>query len=84
MFPIRDAIRSENFPIINTPIIIVNVVAVGWKLLQGSVCERPFSPLGLFPPDLFAERHDQDRRSFWGFSHITSAKPGLIRTGLFY
>ena len=36
MIPIRDAIRSKNFPAVNVLIISLNVIAFLWELAQGS------------------------------------------------
>jgi len=57
MIPIRDAIRSENFPIVNILIIALNIVAFVWELLQGPRLNQAFFLFGIVPirysnPDL--------------------------------
>src|SRR5512139_204765 len=49
MIPIRDAIRSQNFPAINTIIIILNIVAFLWELAQGPRLTDSFFRFGLVP-----------------------------------
>jgi membrane associated rhomboid family serine protease len=36
MIPIRDAIRSKNFPAVNVIIIAINVLVFLWELFQGA------------------------------------------------
>lgn len=49
MIPIRDAIGSNRFPVINLLIIILNVIAFLWELLQGSNLEQAFFLYGIVP-----------------------------------
>ena len=49
MIPIRDAIRSKNFPIINTFIIVVNVLVFLWQLFQGPHLEEALYLFGIVP-----------------------------------
>jgi len=35
MIPIRDAVRSKNFPAVNVILIGLNIVAFLWELAQG-------------------------------------------------
>jgi len=59
MIPIRDAIRSNKFPIINVLMIILNIIAFLWELVQGPYLEQAFLLYGIVParyshPDLSA------------------------------
>jgi len=49
MIPIRDAIRSKNFPAVNVLIIGLNVVAFLWELTQGSDLKELFYLYGIVP-----------------------------------
>jgi membrane associated rhomboid family serine protease len=49
MIPIRDAIRSKNFPIINTFIIGINILVFLWQLLQGPRLEEALFLFGIVP-----------------------------------
>jgi membrane associated rhomboid family serine protease len=49
MIPIRDAIRSKNFPVVNFIIIGLNIVAFLWELVQGSDLKEVFYLYGMVP-----------------------------------
>lgn len=49
MIPIRDAVRSNHFPVVNYMIIGVNVLAFLWQLSQGPRLEKAFSLYGVVP-----------------------------------
>jgi membrane associated rhomboid family serine protease len=49
MIPIRDAIRSKNFPAVNVLIIGLNVVAFLWELAQGPDLKDVFYLYGIVP-----------------------------------
>ena len=49
MIPIRDAIRSKNFPIVNVVIIVLNIIAFAWEFLQGSDLNEIFYLYGIVP-----------------------------------
>jgi len=49
MIPIRDAIRSKNFPIANILIIILNVLAFLWQLAQGPHLKEALFLYGIVP-----------------------------------
>ena len=49
MIPIRDALRSKNFPAVNILIIVVNIIAFLWELGQGSDLEKVFYVYGIVP-----------------------------------
>jgi membrane associated rhomboid family serine protease len=49
MIPIRDAIRSKNFPAVNVLIIGLNIVAFLWELLQGPNLKEVFYLYGMVP-----------------------------------
>jgi membrane associated rhomboid family serine protease len=49
MIPIRDAIRSKNFPAVNVLIIGLNVVAFLWELAQGPDLKEVFYLYGIVP-----------------------------------
>ncbi len=49
MIPIRDAVRSKNFPAINYIIISLNVLAFLWQLLQGPHLKEAFYLYGIVP-----------------------------------
>ena len=49
MIPIRDAIRSKNFPAVNVLIIVLNIIAFLWELLQGSDLNEIFYLYGIVP-----------------------------------
>ena len=60
MIPIRDAIRSKNFPIVNVFIIGLNIIAFLWELLQGPHLKEIFYLYGIVPlryssPELAAQ-----------------------------
>jgi len=59
MIPIRDAIRSRTFPVINVVIIVLNVLAFLWQLSQGPQLKEALFLYGIVPlrysdPDLSA------------------------------
>lgn len=49
MIPIRDAIRSNNFPIVNFFIIALNILAFLWQLLQGPDLKEALYLYGIVP-----------------------------------
>jgi len=49
MIPIRDAIRSKNFPAVNVFIIVLNIIAFAWELLHGSDLNEIFYLYGIVP-----------------------------------
>jgi membrane associated rhomboid family serine protease len=49
MIPIRDAIRSKNFPVANTVIIGLNVLAFMWQLAQGPHLKEAIFLYGIVP-----------------------------------
>ncbi len=49
MIPIRDAIRSKTFPVVNTLIIILNVLAFLWQLSQGPNLKEALFLYGIVP-----------------------------------
>jgi membrane associated rhomboid family serine protease len=49
MIPIRDALRSKNFPVVNVMIIGINVLAFLWELFQGSNLQEAFYLYGIVP-----------------------------------
>jgi membrane associated rhomboid family serine protease len=49
MIPIRDAIRSKTFPIVNLLIIVLNVLAFLWQLSQGAHLRETFYLYGIVP-----------------------------------
>ena len=49
MIPIRDAIRSKNFPAVNVLLIGLNVVAFLWELAQGPDLKEVFYLYGIVP-----------------------------------
>jgi membrane associated rhomboid family serine protease len=49
MIPIRDAIRSKNFPVVNVLIIGLNIIAFLWELLQGPDLKEVFYLYGMVP-----------------------------------
>ena len=49
MIPIRDAVRSTHFPIVNVLIIGANVIAFVWQLMQGPRLEEAFFFYGIVP-----------------------------------
>jgi membrane associated rhomboid family serine protease len=49
MIPIRDAIRSKNFPVVNFIIIGLNIVAFLWQLFQGPNLKEVFYLYGMVP-----------------------------------
>jgi len=49
MIPIRDAIRSKNFPAVNVFIIGLNIIAFLWELLQGPNLKEVFYLYGMVP-----------------------------------
>jgi hypothetical protein len=60
MIPIRDAIRSKTFPVVNLSIIVVNGIAFFWQLLQGPRLKEAFFLYGIVPlrysnPELSAQ-----------------------------
>jgi membrane associated rhomboid family serine protease len=49
MIPLRDAIRSKNFPAVNVLIIVLNVIAFVWELTQGADLQEVFYLYGIVP-----------------------------------
>jgi membrane associated rhomboid family serine protease len=49
MIPIRDAIRSKNFPVVNVILIAINILAFLWQLSQGSHLKETLSLYGIVP-----------------------------------
>jgi membrane associated rhomboid family serine protease len=49
MIPIRDAIRSKTFPVVNLIIIVLNVLAFLWQLSQGPDLKDAFFLYGIVP-----------------------------------
>ena len=49
MIPIRDAIRSKNFPAVNFIIIGLNIIVFLWQLLQGPNLKEVFYLYGMVP-----------------------------------
>ncbi len=49
MIPIRDAVRSTHFPIVNLSIIAVNVLVFLWQFTQGSYIEQALFYFGIVP-----------------------------------
>ena len=49
MIPLRDTVRSRNFPVVNTGFIIVNIVAFIWQLSLGPRLEEAFYLFGVVP-----------------------------------
>jgi membrane associated rhomboid family serine protease len=49
MIPIRDAIRSRTFPVINVVIIVLNVLAFLWQLSQGPQLKEALFLYGIVP-----------------------------------
>jgi membrane associated rhomboid family serine protease len=49
MIPLRDTVRSKNFPLVNVLIIGVNVLAFLWQLSQGSRLNEAFYLYGIVP-----------------------------------
>jgi membrane associated rhomboid family serine protease len=49
MIPIRDAIRSKNFPAVNFLIIVLNIMAFLWELLQWPNLNEIFYLYGIVP-----------------------------------
>jgi membrane associated rhomboid family serine protease len=49
MIPIRDAIRSKNFPAVNVMIIALNIIVFLWQLLQGPDLKQVFYLYGMVP-----------------------------------
>jgi membrane associated rhomboid family serine protease len=49
MIPIRDAIRSKNFPAVNFTIIGLNIIAFLWQLAQGHDLKEIFYLYGIVP-----------------------------------
>jgi membrane associated rhomboid family serine protease len=49
MIPIRDAIRSKTFPIVNVILIGLNILAFLWQLSQGSHLKEAFFLYGIVP-----------------------------------
>jgi membrane associated rhomboid family serine protease len=49
MIPIRDAIRSKNFPVVNVLLIGLNIVAFLWELAQGPDLKEAFYLYGIVP-----------------------------------
>ena len=49
MIPIRDTIRSKNFPAVNSFIIGLNIIVFLWQLFQGSDLKEVFYLYGMVP-----------------------------------
>jgi len=49
MIPIRDAIRSRTFPVVNVVIIVLNVLAFLWQLAQGTDLKDALYLYGVVP-----------------------------------
>ncbi len=49
MIPIRDATRSQTFPVLNVLLIALNVLAFLWQLSQGQRLEEAFFLYGIVP-----------------------------------
>ncbi|MGB9628295.1 MAG: rhomboid family intramembrane serine protease [Thermodesulfobacteriota bacterium] len=49
MIPIRDAIRSKNFPLVNLIIIVLNIIVFFWELLQGPHLKEALFLYGIVP-----------------------------------
>jgi membrane associated rhomboid family serine protease len=49
MIPIRDAIRSRTFPIVNVVIIILNIIVFIWQLSQGPQLKEALFLYGIVP-----------------------------------
>lgn len=49
MIPIRDAIRSRTFPVVNITIIILNVLVFFWQLAQGPQLKEALFLYGIVP-----------------------------------
>src|SRR4030042_2405383 len=49
MIPIRDAIRSRTFPVVNVAIIVLNVLAFLWQLTQGPDLKEALYLYGIVP-----------------------------------
>ena len=49
MIPIRDAIRSKTFPVVNVVIIVLNVLAFLWQLAQGPQLKEALFLYGIVP-----------------------------------
>ena len=49
MIPIRDAVRSKNFPAVNVILIGLNIVAFLWELAQGPQLKDAFYLFGIVP-----------------------------------
>ena len=49
MIPIRDAIRSRTFPVVNIVIIVLNVLAFLWQLSQGPQLKEALFLYGIVP-----------------------------------
>jgi membrane associated rhomboid family serine protease len=49
MIPIRDAIRSKNFPAVNVLLIGLNIIAFLWELAQGPNLKEVFYLYGMVP-----------------------------------
>jgi membrane associated rhomboid family serine protease len=49
MIPIRDAIRSKNFPVVNIILIGLNILAFLWQFFQGPHLKKAFFLYGVVP-----------------------------------
>jgi membrane associated rhomboid family serine protease len=49
MIPLRDTVRSKNFPAVNTGLIVVNVLVFLWQLSLGPHLEEAFYSFGIVP-----------------------------------
>jgi rhomboid family protein len=58
MFPLRDTVRSRTFPIVNTTIIVINILVFLYEFALGPRLDGFISNYGLTPV-----------RFFWGLSH---------------
>jgi len=66
MFPLKDNIPAYRLPVVNTAIIVVNVIVFGVQLGQGPEMESLIRTFGFIPARFFAdqERHFLDAASF--------------------
>jgi rhomboid family protein len=61
MFPLRDTVRSRTFPVVNTTIIVINILVFLYEFALGPHLEAFISNYGLTPV-----------RFFWGLHHNLS------------
>ena len=58
MFPLRDTVRSRTFPVVNTTIIVINILVFLYEFALGPHLDAFISDYGLTPV-----------RFFWGLKH---------------